>query len=657
MSINRNQFRKSDRLFFKAFDQWVAKNRTLPAGTARPNIFAAAQSHEEIRYKLAQHRAIIDAALKGAQQSKLDLSKDWDVSQWTVFGKMQDACLHYLYTGDKRAIAPAVEALGALEKCDRPFWCFSSCIGVLDMDLRTAEVALSLSMMKCCMGDALDASVRKRLTKLMIERCLRPGLEAERNKTYPWMKSRANWRIILCGCFAIGGMAFADDFPEYPELLEYGLEAMLTCLATGDSAGGWDEGPGYWDYGLSFAVKFASTLEIFTGGAVDLYRHPFLKKTGDFRLYMQTQPDLLWNWSDVTKKVGPSLALISLARAYQSPAYQWMALALGLKSIQQVFAYDPFLKPQPPLQQVSRKFFPGLGVQVWRSGFGPRDTYVGIMAGDIPNLNHHCHMDFGSLVIHAQGRELLAELEKWGYPYEGRKDPKDKRNKPGYYDMENKRWMRWDFDSVSAAGHNVVTLEGTYPQVAVGRKGRFLKRASGEGFELSVVDTTSVFRPLATRVRRYVVMLWPDIVILVDEIRARQPVRARVQYHPADEVSVGSDTFTFTNGPACLKGTSLYPKVEDYLVIGLDDRKTNYAPPSGIVEERNRYVYIENLCRKPRLVFISALQFGKKGLEPALYTLEGTPATEDEFTVGVKRGKRTVKVMFNLAKVSAEVQI
>jgi hypothetical protein len=327
----------------------------------------------------------------------------------------------------------------------------------------------------------------------------------------------------------------------------------------------------------------------------------------------------------------------------------------GIATIQQLFAMDPFLKPVPPPQEISRKFFPGLGVLTWRSGFGPRDTYVGVMGGEIPAFNHHCHMDFGNVVVHAQGRELLAELDKWTYPYEGRKDPKDKTNKPGYYDKENKRWMRWDFDSVSSRGHNIVVLEGAFPQAAVGLKGKFLKQASGDGYETAVVDCTVAYRPLATRVRRYVVMLWPDVLLLVDEIRARKPVKAAVQYHPADKVVVGSDTFTFTNGPACLIGTSLYPGVKDNLTIGLDDRKTNYLPPGGLVEERNRYVYIENLCRKPRLVFVTALQFGKMGLSKAGYTLDGFPGNEDVFSVGVKRGNRSLRVKFDLLKLSMEV--
>ncbi len=647
MTINRRQFGKWDRDFFKSFDRWELK------GTA-PNIFTGLQSPDEIRFKLAHHRDIIDGALIAAQ-GKIDLSKDWDVIHWNVFGKMQNAALYYLYTGDKRAVAPAVEALTILENCDRKFWSFSSCIGVLDMDLRTAEVALSLSMMKCCMGEALEADVQKRLSRLMVSRCLKPGLAAERNKTYPWMKSRANWRIILCGCLAIGGMAFSDDFPEYRELIEYALEAMLTCLATGDSAGGWNEGPGYWDYGLGYAVKFGFALRAFTDGKVDLYKHPFLKKTGDFRLFMHTQIDQVWNWSDVQKKAPPSGTLIGLARAYQNTAYQWMGMAQGLNSIAQLFAWDPFVKQVPPPQEIARKFFPGLGVLTWRSGFGPRDTYIGVKGGDIPHFNHHCHMDFGNVVVHAAGRELLAELVHWDYPYEGRKDPKDKRNKPGYYDAENQRWMRWDFDVVSATGHNVVTLEGMYPQPAIGIKAKFLKLESGAGYELAVVDSTAAYRPLATRMRRYVVLLWPDVLVLVDEIRARKPVHARVQYHPAAGATVGSDTFTFTNGPASLIGTSVFPKAADQIVIGLEERKTNYLPPAGLTEKLNRTVYIENLCRKPRLVFVSVLQFGRKGFEPATYSLTGAPATDDAFTVSVKRGRKTVEVKIDLGKTSAEV--
>jgi hypothetical protein len=69
----------------------------------------------------------------------------------------------------------------------------------------------------------------------------------------------------------------------------------------------------------------------------------------------------------------------------------------------------------------------------------------------------------------------------------------------------------------------------------------------------------------------------------------------------------------------------------------------------------NHGVHIENLCRKPRLVFVSVLQFGRKGFEPATYSLTGAPATDDAFTVGVERGRKTAEVKIDLGKTSVVV--
>ena len=647
MTIERGQFRTSDLAYLRAFDRWKP-------GHTMPNIFTDWLSPDEIRTKVGTYRAVLDQTLVSAKK-RVEPGQDWDVTCFQVFTKIQSAALYYLFTRDRRAMKPALDGLEALERCERPYWTYSSCLGVLDMDLRTAEAALSLATMKCCMGEALGAAARRRLARLVVDRCLGPGLEAERNKTYPWMHSRANWRLILCGCFAIGGMAFADECPDYRELIEYGIEAMLSCFATGDRAGGWNEGPGYWDYGLGYAVAFSRGLRVFTGGQVDLFRHPFLRKTGDFRLFMHTRPDEIWNWSDAGKKTGPSITLLGLARAYRNPTYQWLALAQGLKTIGQLYNHDPSVRPEQPATEPVAKRFPGLGVLVWREGFGPRDAYIGVKAGDIPHFNHHCHLDFGNVVIHAAGRELLAELDHWPYPYEGRKDPKVKGYQPGLYDLENKRWMRWDLDDVAATGHNLVTLEGLYPQASIGVRAKIKKAESGSGYELAIVDCTPPYRPLATRVRRYIVYLRPDVVLLVDEVRARKPVRARVQFHPAASVTCGTDSFTFTNGPASLVGTSLCPRAEDHLVLGLDDRRTSYHPPAGLVEKRHRYVYLENLWRKPRVVFVTALQFGRKSLTQAEFALQGQPAAEDAFGVRMLRGDPPISVHFNLAEVKVEV--
>ncbi len=661
MPITRADLTAADLKFFTRFARWQA-----PA--VRPNIIRDLLSAEEIVLKREHYPELLAKALATAEQP-LDLSLDWDALHEHVFGKMNSASLYYLFTGDARMISHAVAALEAFEACERPYFTYSTCIGVLDMDLRTAHVAHCLALMKCCFGEALAPEIHRRMADLVVTRILAPGLEAERTARYPWMVSDANWRIILCGGFAIAGMAFADDFPEYRALIDYGVEAMLVCAATGDKAGSWNEGPGYWEYGFSTGVAFMHALRLFTGGAVNLFRHPFYRATGDFRVFMQARPGVNWNWSDCGKAAGPSTTLTAFARGTRDTLHQHAVEAQGITSLGQLYWYDPSLPAMPPGPDDHTRYFPSVGVLTWRTGFADTDTFVGVKAGDLKHYNHHCHLDMGTVVVHAAGRELLAELDHWPYPHEGIKDPSKKGYQPGFYDIDNQRWMTQDFDVRLAEGHNGVMLDDGLPEFRLGVTARFLRRIDEPRLQAAIVDSTPYYTPLATRVRRYVAFLPPDVLLIVDDIRATRPVRARLLFHyPMSQpkragnlgpqttatenadIAYTEDAFTIVNGPAELRARLLCPSATDHLIIGHNERRTTYLPPSGLLTQLNKYLYVENLYRKPRLGFVAALQFGPAGFTPVEFALEGNPMTNEQFRVVIERAGEQVAVEFDLVK-------
>ncbi len=643
MAMRRTFYHPVDRSVWHAFDEWKRAARESP-------MLGNGRTEEEWRLKARRYHALLESAFQNFRVP-LENSPDWDVAIWPTVSQIQNAGLYYLLTRDPRALPPAVEGLAALESCRRPYWTYSSCLGVLDMDLRTAHGIYALALMRATMGGALPKKVRERLKKQAVDRILLPALEVQHRKAYPWTKSRANWRIVLPSSFAIAAMAFAEECPVYRELVAFGINGVLAALGMGDAEGGWNEGPAYWDYGMTYAVRFAWCLKHFTNGAVNLFRHPFLARTGDFYLSMHVRPGKIWNWSDGKKQTASSLALTGLARACQNPVWQWLALSRGVKSLEQLWLLDPWLKQErPPAGQSVRRLFPGLGVVVWRGGFGPRDYYIGIKAGDIPHLNHHCHMDFGHFVLHVQGRELLAEPNHWPYPYEGGKKGGDRKAKPGFYDPSNRRWLRWDFDNVAAIGHNMVTLEGGYPHPSPGAHARVRIHKEGAGFCWALVDATPVYRPLAWRVRRFFVLLEPDVLLLVDEIRSSRPIRARVNFHPAGTIEWGPDWFRVRNGRAELRTCLLFPAAKDHLILGQEERLTTYQPPEGLLQRRLRSLYVENLYRKRRILFVTAFHFGLSRELSAQIGLEGRPATEDCFRVQVQRQERTVPVTFDLKK-------
>lgn len=642
MPADRNQFRKNVRGFFTRLDRWQ------PAAAQFANIYRDAMQPGEIKKKAGRYSDLVTQAKEQARIAATDAT-DLDALRAQALRKMNHASLYYLFSSDKKALTWAREALDVLDRFERPHFCYITLVGRVDIDLQTAGVTRALSLMRCCFADALDEKTAHRLERIAIDRCLKPSLEAMRTHKYWWTQCKHNWRSVMAGSFAIGGMAFADVFKDWRELIEYGLEGVLVVLEAGDRAGGWQEGPGYWEYGIGHCAEFAAALKIFTGGKVDLFQHPYLKNTGDFRICMTALPNRVWNWSDGGKTVGSSLTLSILARAYGNPVYQAAALAKGIGSLHHLFYLDIALKKE---QSSSRArvplthLFPDDGVLVMRTGFEKNDSFIGVKAGSLGASVNHEHADLGSLVIFSGGRELLTELDGWPYA----QTPSGKAS--GFFD---KGGRRWDYDGNDICGHNLVMLEGKYPPFGKPARAKLKHIPLDRNSELVIVDATPMHQPLANRVLRYVVFLRPDIVLLVDDIQAPERIRARCLFHYLDGAELEPDGFTFKSGRARLHGKSLYPSVEDNVIIGKDERIITYHTERGQMQRTNNFVYTANLHRSQHLVFATGLQFGRHPLPDVRWSLSGDPLTDKSFDIAVMRGKTRQQVHFNLAAKTASL--
>ena len=82
----------------------------------------------------------------------------------------------------------------------------------------------------------------------------------------------------------------------------------------------------------------------------------------------------------------------------------------------------------------------------------------------------------------------------------------------------------------------------------------------------------------------------------------------------------------------------------------MDRRCSTYQNEIGAVHAENQFVYVENFHRDTRLVFVSALQFGKEPLRPATFELVGDPFEQDCFAVKVVRDRNVTNVEFDLRK-------
>jgi len=445
----------------------------------------------------------------------------------------------------------------------------------------------------------------------------------------------------MTGRFTIGARACSDAFEGWAETIDYGLDGILTILELGDSAGGWNEGPGYWEYGIVHCAEPAFFLKSFTSGSVDLFKHPFLRKTGDFRLHMMTRPGRVWNWSDGHKTAAPSVCMTILARARGNQVWQHLALQQGVKNVYQAYFLDPGLVARKPDDKPSSKLFPDLGIAVMRTGFKPGDAFVGLKAGSVGIGIGHCHLDLGSIVVFAGGQELLAETERWAYA-----QAKNSRRAGGFFEEDR----RWNFDGNAGISHNLLVIGNDYPRWGPKTRSKILIADFGTEHDQLLVDSSPLYHPVASRVRRYLVYLRPDSIIVVDELRAKTPLKARVLYHFLKRATLGHDSFTITNAGAELVGQVLCPSREHNIVLGQEERRSTYNTEKGLAEVDNKFVYVENLHRDKRLVFVSVLSFGKKPLILPEVSLVGDPDLDDCFAVDVRSDHGRVRTRYNLEK-------
>ena len=173
MPADRKQFKKSSQRFFDRLDAWSPDADFV-------NTYRDAIDESELKRKTRRYGRIIDDAAKAARARVMR----GDFIPGAPCSVISNAALYYLFTGDRKALGWAKKALDVLERFERPHWCYVTLIGHVEVDLQTASVTRALALMRSCFADILDDRTRRRLDRIAVERCLKPGLQAQRTQKY-----------------------------------------------------------------------------------------------------------------------------------------------------------------------------------------------------------------------------------------------------------------------------------------------------------------------------------------------------------------------------------------------------------------------------------------------------------------------------------------
>jgi len=476
----------------------------------------------------------------------------------------------------------------------------------LRIDLGVANTSSNLALIYDWLFNYMDRDIKSRIQAILINRVLDPFVEISSKGLEWWSRTTNNWRSVICGDIGLVALALLDKYDKLKECLKESIIGVVTVFNRIGRDGGYDEGVGYWSYGIGEGVKFAEALKRVSNSKINLFEHPRLRITGYFALYLCT-PDLKsFNFSDC-RYIPPSNWLVAkLAAEYRDPHLQWLAQRLRAQKTTAFYAifYDdsvPSRRPDLPTYKVFRD----IGVVVTRSSWNDDSSYLGFKTG--ATFVSHAHLDVNSFVFYAYGKRLIKDLGSWPYtPDKGL----------GFFDKKERRWL---YEANSTLGHNTLLVDGLGQICSKESHGKIVKTSFSKDVDLIIGDGHLAYGDLLTRFYRWLIFIKPSILVIIDDVSSDRPRRYELLFHPDGDVREEDDnSFLIVNDDVFLKVQFLSPTSEEPHILSMRKSKSFYESREGPTVQENLYFSIAPLLKHKDFTFISIL-YANRGEVPQFY--------------------------------------
>ncbi len=388
---------------------------------------------------------------------------------------------------------------------------------------------------------ALNQAQRDRIRGALLEKVV---TRVRGNYEFHWWATayRCNWCGVCNSGIGLTGLALLTENPQLTDIVAESYNRINSMLNELGENGGWQEGGGYWNYGVHTSTFFADALKRITKGKYNLFENERLKNNpATFPLYISLPGNKSLNFEDSGggSLVGSPYFINKLASETGNRQAAWYSdNLLGPKT--DIFDIIwPKQEIQPELPANASIHFKTIDWWVMRSDFtSPEKVLVAGKAG-MNNDPHHGHLDIGQFVVYWQNEYFIRDIGK-----EGGYDEK-------YFDD-----MRWDYPQASSIGHNVVFVNGEKQISAKMYKQPWKEGIGGkvEAFETSEkldyvrMNPTNAYPKKELKMwKRHVVLDKPEITICLDEIESEKNAAIQIRFHPGVDFEV-KDNFIFLEG-------------------------------------------------------------------------------------------------------------
>ncbi len=375
---------------------------------------------------------------------------------------------------------------------------------------------------------ALTKAQRDRIRGALLEKAI---MRVRGNYEYLWWATayKCNWSGICHTGLGLAALALLDDDPQLTDVVARSCEGINAMLDHIGENGGWQEGRGYWAYGVGETVRFIDAMNRVSNGKIDLFKHRALASHPlDFALY-----GLTGGFGDGSGvPVGESFVMNKLTQESGDPQAAWYVKNF-VRSRREVFDLIwPATTVQPEAPTEGSKLFPNIDWAVLRKDFSTDSMTIATKAG-MNNDPHHGHLDCGTFNLTWQNLNFIGEVPRTPY------DEK-------YFGA-----MRWEYLEARTSGHNCVMVNGEEQICAKlkdqpwrdGIGGHITFYTATDDWAGVAMDPTHAYPGVQLKGwNRWIVLdKATNIVVVVDKVSCTPGARIEVRFHPGVEFNLAKD--------------------------------------------------------------------------------------------------------------------
>jgi hypothetical protein len=400
---------------------------------------------------------------------------------------------------------------------------------VFSFDITASGICQRMAYIYDWLYSGLSKPQRDRIRGALLEKGI---IRVRGNYEYLWWATayKCNWSGICHSGLGLAALALLDEDPQLTDVVARSCEGVWNMLEHVGSDGGWQEGRGYWAYGVGESLRLIDAVKRATGGKLNLFQHRSLyPHPVDFALY-----GLTGGFGDGSgNPVGSSFVINKLVQESGDPQGAWYAK--NYVSTAQSGIFDllwPATTVAPVAPTEASKFFPSIDWAFLRRDFNPDSVTIATKAGmnDDP---HHGHLDIGTFNLTWQNLAFVGEVPR--VPYDEQ-----------YFSA-----MRWDYLQARTAGHNVVMVNGEEQICAKlkdepwkpGIGGKITHYQSEPTFASVIMDPTHAYpgKELHQWQRAIVLDKAANIVVVLDRVNCAVGAKIEVRFHTGVDAEVTAD--------------------------------------------------------------------------------------------------------------------